>query len=100
MFERISEAPVAMFHILFESDQVPAQQGETIAAALLAAGYVTLRQTPVSGAARGAFCMMGACFDCLVQVDGETVQACMTLVQPGMEIKRVPLADTFAGAGR
>jgi predicted molibdopterin-dependent oxidoreductase YjgC len=37
--------------------------------------------------------MMGACFDCLVEVDGRAVQACMTTVAPGMAVRtleRVP----------
>ena len=60
--------------------------GANLAAALLAAGVRVLRSTPVSGAPRGPFCMMGACFDCLVEIDGVTRQACMTEVQAGMVI--------------
>lgn len=60
------------------------RKGGILAAELLAAGVTTLRQTPVSGASRGAFCMMGACFDCLVEIEGVTVQACMTKVVPGL----------------
>ena len=57
----------------------------TLAAALLAAGVSTFRRTPASGAPRGPFCMMGACHDCLVLIDGERVQACMTEVRDGLE---------------
>lgn len=32
--------------------------------------------------------MMGACFDCLVEIDGVTRQACMTEVAAGMTISR------------
>jgi NADH dehydrogenase/NADH:ubiquinone oxidoreductase subunit G len=32
--------------------------------------------------------MMGACFDCLVEIDGEpNRQACMTLVEDGMVVR-------------
>ncbi|MAM25695.1 MAG: (2Fe-2S)-binding protein, partial [Rhodobacteraceae bacterium] len=55
---------------------VPA--GITLAAALLAHSGGWTRQT-AQGAPRTAFCMMGICFDCLVDVDGTpNTQACMT----------------------
>jgi sarcosine oxidase subunit alpha len=41
----------------------------------------------VSGAPRAAFCMMGACFDCLVTIDGVgSRQACMVPVRDGMAV--------------
>ena len=75
--------------IEFEGQPVTAQEGDTVAAALLRAGYWTFRMTAVNGRARGPFCMMGVCFDCLVEIDGlANCQACMTDVQAGMRIKR------------
>jgi len=62
--------------------------GGNLAAELLAAGIEPFRRTPVSGAPRNPFCMMGACFDCLVEIDGVTRQACMTEVAAGMTISR------------
>ena len=62
--------------------------GANLAAALLAAGVDVFRHTPVLGAPRAPFCMMGACFDCLVEVDGVTRQACMMDVTEGLEITR------------
>lgn len=65
---------------------LPAFEGETVAAALIAAGIGTLRHTD-GGQARGVFCAMGVCFDCLVTVDGvESTRACMTWVGEGMEV--------------
>lgn len=62
--------------------------GANLAAALLAAGVGMFRHTPVSGAPRAPFCMMGACFDCLVEIDGITRQACTMEVRAGLEISR------------
>lgn len=62
--------------------------GSNLAAALLAAGVDVFRHTPVSNAPRAPFCMMGACFDCLVEIDGVTRQACMLVVTEGMIITR------------
>jgi len=77
----------------FDGRSLTAAPGMTVAAALLAEGIVTLRDTPVSGSPRGPFCLMGACYDCLVQVDGITVQACMTPVREGLVVARVPIDD-------
>ena len=56
--------------------------------ALLAAGVTIFRHTPVSGAPRAPYCMMGACFECLVEIDGVVRQACMLEVSEGMRIAR------------
>ena len=61
-------------------------EGANLAAALLAAGVDVFRHTHVSGAPRAPFCMMGACFDCLIGLDGVTRQACMLEVTEGMAI--------------
>ncbi|MCF2871996.1 (2Fe-2S)-binding protein [Octadecabacter sp. G9-8] len=78
---------------LFENQPVSATPGMSVAAALLAADVSIFRQTPVSQSARGPFCMMGACYDCLVFVDGMNVQACMTKVRDGMKVSRVPIIN-------
>jgi len=58
-----------------------------LAAALLRAGLHRFRETPVTGSPRAPWCLMGACFECLVEVDGQpNVQACMTLVHDGMVV--------------
>lgn len=63
--------------------------GMNLAAALLGAGVAVFRTTPVSGAPRGPYCMMGACFDCLVEIDGIHVQACMTEVRAGLAVRSI-----------
>lgn len=66
--------------------QVPANLN--VAAALLLCGYSQCRNTPVSGAARAPYCMMGVCFDCLVEIDGvPNQQACLTPVREGMVVR-------------
>ncbi|RUT32458.1 FAD-dependent oxidoreductase [Arsenicitalea aurantiaca] len=72
----------------FEGDDLTGLEGETIGAALAASGVLDLRQAGV-GDRRGLFCGMGACQDCLVEIDGKGGQrACMTKLAPGMQIKR------------
>ncbi|MSP01579.1 MAG: (2Fe-2S)-binding protein [Acetobacteraceae bacterium] len=75
--------------LTFEGRTIAAREGDSVAAALLANGIQVTRQTPVSGASRGPFCMMGACFECLAVVDGRaSVQTCMTAVRDGMRVER------------
>ena len=65
---------------------VPAIEGETLAAALTAAGVTALRRAR-NGEARGVFCGMGVCHECLVTVDGRPAQrACMIPAREGMSV--------------
>jgi predicted molibdopterin-dependent oxidoreductase YjgC len=67
--------------------EIVAYEGETVLAALIAAGRRTLRQSLHHGEGRGAFCGMGLCYECLVSIDGRPNQrACMTPVKDLMEI--------------
>ena len=70
----------------FKGREIAARPGDSIAAALALAGETALG-TRRSGAARGVFCGMGVCHDCLVTVDGRRgVHACMTTAAEGMNI--------------
>lgn len=91
MFKRLSlpEASAQQtVNVYFDGRQVTAQDGDTIAAALLSAGIDACRTTPVSGSPRGPYCMMGVCFECLIEVnDIPNVQGCQVLVKEGMQIR-------------
>jgi predicted molibdopterin-dependent oxidoreductase YjgC len=77
----------------FDDAEVPAFEGETIGAALLAAGTRALRETRITGAPRGMFCAIGACHDCLVTVDASgPVRACLTPVSDGARVRTHRLA--------
>lgn len=72
----------------FDGRPLSARGGDTVAAALLANGIVACRETPVSGAQRGPYCLMGVCFDCLVVIDGVgNRQACLTPLREGMAVE-------------
>ena len=74
--------------IFVEGRSVRAREGDTLATALLNAEVVPFRRTPVSGQPRAPLCLMGVCFDCLVEVDGaQNVQACMVQVCAGMQVR-------------
>ena len=87
-FRRL-EAGSRTVEITVDGEPLRVVAGDTLAAALLAAGRLATRRTPVSGAPRGPYCMMGTCFECQVQIDGATVQACMTPVSEGMSVRTI-----------
>jgi predicted molibdopterin-dependent oxidoreductase YjgC len=75
--------------VTFTFDDVPmdAQRGQTVAAALIAGGVSSWRVTR-SGRRRGLFCGIGACFDCLVDVnDDRAVRACLIPVHDGDRVR-------------
>jgi predicted molibdopterin-dependent oxidoreductase YjgC len=88
MFARLPDAARAAVAVTIDGEAFDARVGDTVAAALHASGRVATRATPVSGAPRGPFCMMGVCFDCLVTIDDvPNQQACLVLVTRGMRIR-------------
>ena len=78
--------------ISFEGRPVPARSGESLAAALIAAGQYAFRRTATTGE-RGVFCGMGVCSECALQVSGEAGRlACMERVVPGLQLELNPPA--------
>lgn len=89
MFRRLHDPDAKAVTIEFEGKSLQVAPRETVAAAILAADPDHSRTTPVTGAPRLPFCMMGVCFDCLVEIDGvPNKQACMETVRDGMTVKR------------
>jgi D-hydroxyproline dehydrogenase subunit gamma len=77
------------FELRVDGERVPAYPGETIAAALVAAGRRALRHTALRGEPRGVYCAMGVCGECVMVVNGEPgVRTCVTLAAPGMTVQR------------
>ena len=80
--------PAPMIAFTFDGDAIEGREGEPIAAALFAAGYRVLRTMPRFGDARGGYCMIGRCADCMVVVDGiPNVPACLTPVAAGLAVR-------------
>ena len=81
-------APAPAVTFTFDGARIEGRKGEPIAAALFAAGYRVLRTMPRLGDARGGYCMVGRCADCLVIVDGlPNVPACVTPIAAGMDVR-------------
>jgi len=99
MFTRVessSASPPGGSVLDFEGSKVPFRSGDSVAAALLAAGVSPFRESPVDESPRAPYCMMGVCFECLVEIDGkQNQQSCLTRARPGMIVKRQHGARTL-----
>lgn len=71
----------------FDGRPVEFRPGQTVGAALTAAGTRSWRTTRRRGRPAGLFCGIGVCFECLLTVDGVPDQrACLV---PAEEARRV-----------
>ena len=87
MFKRLAEAGAGVA-ITVDGKRVECSAGDTVAAALIAADIDHCRTTPVTGAPRAPYCLMGVCFECLVSVDGVgSRQGCLVPVREGMAVE-------------
>lgn len=88
MFKRLDTPAQNRVNVTINGEPVQVSEGDTVAAAVLVHGLPSTRTTPVSGAPRAPFCLMGVCFECLMVIDGKANQrACMKLVREGMRIE-------------
>ncbi|MFN2353777.1 MAG: (2Fe-2S)-binding protein [Desulfopila sp.] len=62
--------------------------GVSVAAALFSIGEVTSRISPSSHKPCSPHCLMGVCFECLMEINGVQRQACVVEVEEGLEINR------------
>ncbi len=89
MFKKLHDDGAEQVVVTIDGREVRVPAGETVAAAALIHGLLPFRSSAVSGAPRAPYCMMGACFDCLVEIDGvPNRQACQVQVAEGMAIRR------------
>ncbi|GAA4329640.1 (2Fe-2S)-binding protein [Pigmentiphaga soli] len=98
MFRPLPDSPARpLVNMTIDGSALAVAADISVAAALLAAGDEATRTTPVSGAPRMPYCLMGACFDCLVEIDGvPNQQACLVQVREGMRICRAMGARTVS----
>jgi predicted molibdopterin-dependent oxidoreductase YjgC len=89
MFRKLHDPGPEALTVFVDGQPVAAEKGESVAAVLLRQTQGWCRTTPVSQTPRAPYCMIGVCFECLVEVDGQgSVQSCLTPVRDGMRIAR------------
>jgi NADH dehydrogenase/NADH:ubiquinone oxidoreductase subunit G len=75
--------------LMLDGAPIEALQGDTLLTALLAAGAGHLRESEFGDGPRAGFCLMGACQDCWVVVEGRgRLRACAALAEDGMAVRR------------
>ncbi|MDJ0389708.1 (2Fe-2S)-binding protein [Roseomonas sp. E05] len=86
---RLRDADRPRIALTLDGRTIEAQQGDTLLTALLAADAGHLRRSEFGDGERAGFCLMGACQDCWVAVEGlGRVRACATPAEAGMAVKR------------
>jgi D-hydroxyproline dehydrogenase subunit gamma len=87
-FQRVAEINRPRILLFIDGRSCEALAGDTLLTALLTNGQ-RLRSSEFGDGPRAGFCLMGACQDCWVTVDGQgRRRACGTLVAPGMQVRR------------
>ena len=79
--------PASRVSIVVDGRTISAEEGTTVAAALVNAGVARFRGS-VSGEPRGPLCAMGICHECRVVIDGVAHRrSCLVEVASGMRIQ-------------
>ena len=68
-------------HITFDGQPMEVPAGISVAAAVLGHAH--------AGHTCATYCLIGVCFECLMEIDGEPdVQSCLVTVREGMVVRR------------
>jgi hypothetical protein len=89
MFKPLPDSGAREVRVVISGAEVKVPHTFSAAAAVLAYGGGVARTTVVTGAPRAPYCLMGVCFDCLMEIDGvPNQQGCLVQVSEGMRIER------------
>ena len=89
MFALLPDPTEPQLTVIVNGDAVSVPAGFTAAAAMLLHGSGATRSTVISGEGRAPYCMMGVCFECLMEINDEpNQQGCLVTVSDGMRINR------------
>lgn len=91
---RIQEHPILEFkqrkplNFTYNGQPLTGYEGDTIAAALHAAGVRVLAHSINEGRPRGFYCAIGNCSSCMMEVDGvANVKTCIVPLREGMDVR-------------
>ncbi len=76
--------------IIVDDQPITVPAGISVAAAVLGHHHSGETYThPVDGSPRAPYCLMGVCFECMMEVNGEpNVQSCLVTVEEGLIVKK------------
>ena len=84
-FVRLAETGRPAIQLRIDGASASALEGDTVLVALLSQGQ-RVRDSEFGDGVRAGFCLMGACQECWVAIDGAPVRACGTLIAAGMRV--------------
>lgn len=100
MFRSLSKTGKKQINIRINGRSYQVDQGSSVWAAMALHKEKVTRLSPVTEQPRSAYCAMGVCFECLVEIDHQpNRQACLTPVSEGMTIVRQVITETTKAAG-
>ena len=89
MFKPLPDAAQPDVRVVIDERECTVPHNLSAAAAVLAYGGGIVRTTPISGEPRAPYCLMGVCFECLLEIDGvPNQQGCLVQVSEGMRIRQ------------
>lgn len=87
MFRSLRTDALQLVRLSVNGRMVRIPSGQSVWSALALSGQTTTRKAALSGEDRSAYCAMGVCFECLVEIDGlPNQQACLRRVADGMVV--------------
>ncbi|MES0883377.1 (2Fe-2S)-binding protein [Roseibium sp. SCP14] len=95
MFRSLRETSPDIVQVTVNGQPVRVPSGQTVWSALALSGQPVTRKAALSGEDRSAYCAMGVCFECMVEINGEpNQQACLHKVAPDMVITSQNITET------
>ena len=89
MFKLLPDNTAPKLTVVVNGKPVSVPQGFTAAAAMLLHNEGATRTSALSDEGRAPYCMMGVCFECLMEINSEpNQQGCLVIVTEGMRINR------------
>ncbi|WP_051559983.1 (2Fe-2S)-binding protein [Marinobacterium jannaschii] len=99
MFRSLQQPDKPQVRLEINGQPVRVPEGSSVWAAMAQAGETMTRLSPVTEQPRSAYCAMGVCFECLVEIDGQpNQQACLRQAEEGMQVKRQTITESSQAA--
>ncbi len=99
MFRSLQDNDHDLVTLSVNGQPITARKGQSVWSAMAVAGQVVTRKAALSGEERSAYCAMGVCFECMVEIDGlPNQQACLRRVVDGMSVMTQDITERTEAA--
>lgn len=87
MFRSLRPESAPEITLFINGREITATAGQSVWSVMALSDQTVTRRAALSGDDRSAYCAMGVCFECMVEIDGvPNQQACLRRVAEGMII--------------